>query len=317
MVVTGGAGFIGSHVCDALLERGDVVTCVDDLVGTGGSTRNVEHLADHPNFELVVEDFLDWSAHADLAGTACVFHQAASKMAVSLRDPERDLMVNAMGTLKLLMRAADAGVGRFVHASTGSVFGESGAPHAIDTPRRPVSLYGVSKLAAESYCEVVGRMFGLGCTVLRYYHVIGPRQDGTDGRGGVVPIFVRKRLEGEPITIFGSGRQTRSFTSVHDVVRANLIVASADEAAGRAYNCASAISVSIAELADFVTREIGEGSAMQHSPARAGDIQNFEIDNSPLRALGVEFDADWRAHVREVVAFERRMRALSQTPVPS
>jgi UDP-glucose 4-epimerase len=126
VVVTGGAGFIGSHLCEALLARENRVTCVDNLIGTDGSTRNLDHLLDDSRFELVTESVLDWANRVDLTGVDCVFHQAASKHAVALHDPELNLAVNGLGTLRLLLRAARDGVRRFVHASTGSVFGETG-----------------------------------------------------------------------------------------------------------------------------------------------------------------------------------------------
>ena len=222
VVVTGGAGFIGSHLCEALLASDNRVTCVDNLVGTEGSTHNLYDFIDDPRFELVTDSVLDWADRTDLTGLDCIFHQAASKNTVALDDPELDLAVNGLGTLRLLLAAARCGVPKFVHASTGSVFGETGRAHCEDGLKQPVSLYGVSKLAGESYCAVIGRTFGLDYTVLRYYHVIGRRQDSSE-RGGVVPIFVRRCLEGRPLTIYGTGTQTRSFTAVHDVVRANVL----------------------------------------------------------------------------------------------
>jgi UDP-glucose 4-epimerase len=301
VVLTGGAGFIGSHLCDALLDRDNTVTCVDNLVGTAGSTRNVAHVLDHPRFRLVTEGVLDWTERTDLTGVDCVFHLAASKNSVALSDPENDLTVNALGTLRLLLRAARDGVSKFVHASTGSVFGDTRREHVEDGPKLPVSVYGISKLAGESYCRVVGETFGLDFTVLRYYHVIGPRQDASVG-GGVVPIFARRGLEERPLTIYGSGAQTRSFTSVRDVVEATLLAATSDQMRHESFNCASGISVSIQELADFVLAETGSGQGIEYAPARPGDIQCFSVDNAKLRRLGVDFETDWRAIVREVIA---------------
>jgi UDP-glucose 4-epimerase len=302
VVVTGGAGFIGSHLCDALVAADNEVLCVDNLVGTGGSTRNVEHLLGRPRFELVAESVLDWAAHGDLSEVDVVFHLAASKYAVSLEDPERDLIVNALGTLRLLRRAVLDSVSRFVHGSTGSVFGENDLEHAEGTPMRPISLYGISKTAGESYCRVIGDIFGLDYTILRYYNVIGPRQDSTEHRGGVVPIFARRLMENRPLTIYGSGAQTRSFTSVHDVVRVTLLAAVSDAMRRRDFNCASGVSVSVRELAEFVRAETGNEYPIEYAAARPGDIDHVSVDNSRLRALGVVFETDWRATVREVIA---------------
>jgi UDP-glucose 4-epimerase len=301
VVVTGGAGFIGSHLCDALLARGTRVTSVDNLVGTGGTTRNVDHLLRHPRFRLAVEDVVEWADSASLVGADCVFHLAASKNAVCAADPERDLAVNALGTLRMVRAAAEAGVRKFVHASTGSVLGEATVP---------VSYYGVSKLAGESYCRVVGDATGLDYTILRYYHVIGTRQDGSD-LGGVVPIFVRQALAGRPLTIEGDGEQTRSFTSVFDVVRANLIAMDHPEARGATLTCASGVRVSIRELADYVLRETSSRAGVRHVATRAGDIRHFDVDNRPLRRLGLDFETDWRATVRDVIAAHAQQLAAA------
>jgi UDP-glucose 4-epimerase len=284
------------------------VTCVDNLVGTGGSTRNVDQLLTHPRFELVTDDLLEWAECAQLGTVDCIFHLAASKNSVCMADPERDLAVNALGTLRLLRAAARDGVRKFVHSSTGSVFGETERRHSDDVPMLPVSYYGVSKLTAESYCRVIGEMTGLDYTILRYYHVIGPRQDSSDV-GGVVPIFVRQALRGEALTIEGDGEQTRSFTSVHDAVRANLIAMEHEEACAATLNCASGISVSIRELADYVIRQTASRGGVRHAPARVGDIRHFDVDNRELRRLGLEFVTDWQATVRDVIEFLGEQRA--------
>ena len=302
VVVTGGAGFIGSHLCDALLDRDNKVICVDNLVGTAGSTRNIDHLLDHTGFQLVAEDVLAWSARADLTtGVDCVFHLAASKHAAALKDPELDLAVNGLATLRLLLRAAHDGVPKFVHASTGSVFGEMSEAHVEGAPKQPVSLYGISKLAGESYCRVVAETLGLDYTILRYYHVIGPRQDASE-QGGVVPIFARRSLEGRPLTIYGTGAQTRSFTSVRDVVGTTVLAATSKRMRHGDFNCASGVSVTIRELADFVLAETGSTEAIEYAPARPGDIRHFAVDNTKLRRLGIDFETDWRTMVREVIA---------------
>lgn len=302
VVVTGGAGFIGSHLCEALLVRENRVTCVDNLIGTDGSTRNVSHMLDDPRFELVTDSVCSWADQVDLTGIDCIFHQAASKNTVALHDPELDLAVNGLATLRLLLRAARDGVRKFVQASTGSVFGETDRPHTESGPKQPVSVYGISKLAGESYCAVIGNTFGLDYTILRYYHVIGPRQDSSE-RGGVVPIFVRRCLEARPLTIYGTGRQTRSFTGVHDIVSANLLAAESARASRQDFICASGVNVTIHELAEFVLEETGSPHQIEYAPARPGDIEHFAVDNTKLRQLGLEFDADWRGTVRDTIAW--------------
>jgi len=308
MVVTGGAGFIGSHLCEALLARGDEVVCVDNLVGTGGSPRNINHMLPELRFHFVAEDVVDWAAGAALEDVDTIFHQAASKNVVCLKDPERDLTVNALGTLRLLQAAARCGVRKFVHASTGSVYGPLVGRQDENHPRRPVSYYGISKTAGESYCSAFGEMHGTDYTVFRYFHVIGERQDDTE-YGGVVPIFVRHCLEGTDLTIYGTGEQVRSFTSVHDVVRANLWAADAGSASREVFNCASGIRVTIQELAEFIIQETGATVGIQYAPWRAGDVKEFRVDNSKLCACGVQFSRDWQGTVRKVIEWKRQQRA--------
>ena len=278
-------------------------------MGSEGSDRNVEHLLDHPKFTLVRDSLVDWAAAADLSGIDYVFHQAASKNTVSLRDPELDLMVNGLATLRLLLAAQRGGVRKFVHGSTGSVYGQLREKQDEEHPKDPVSFYGVSKLAGESYCRVVHEIYGLDYTVFRYYHVIGPRQDDSDV-GGVVPIFVRRCLERRPLTIYGTGEQVRSFTSVHDVVAANIRAAILGPQSTGYFNCASGIRVTIQELADFVISETEADVEIEYADWRPGDILSFDVDNSKTRGLGIEFNTDWRSVVREVIASKVSHRAL-------
>jgi nucleoside-diphosphate-sugar epimerase len=275
-VVTGGAGFIGSHLVDALVARGDDVIVVDNLVS--GDMANLAHLRTHPRLTLVEDDVTDWANPVNLDGVDTVYHQAASKMAVCRDDPELDLRVNALATLRLLTAAREASVRKFVHASTGSVL-----------DGRPVSYYGASKLAGECYVRIFAD--DLDTTILRYYHVIGPRQNATDDTGGVAAICARRARQGLPLIVYGDGEQERSFTSVFDVVEANLMVTERPQTKGQTYNCASGIRVTVNELAEHF------GAAIEHQASRPGDVRRFEIDNSGLIALGLRFDTDWRSTV--------------------
>jgi UDP-glucose 4-epimerase len=314
VIITGGAGFIGSHLCEALLEDGASVTCVDNLVGTGGSTDNIVRLFDDQRFRFVKAPYEEWIADADLAGVECIYHQAASKMVVSITDPELDLRVNGLGTLRLLLAAARASVRKVVFASTGSVLGERVAPQNEEHPTRPASAYGCSKLLAESYVRALGAAHSVDTTILRYFHVIGPRQNDSE-TGGVVPIFVRNCLTGEPITIFGTGEQVRSFTWIGDVVRANLQAERDPAMSNETYICASGIRVTILELAQFVRSETGADVPIEFGPWRHGDIVNFDVDNRKITGIGVEFTHDWRAGVRHVIAYARARDQVSTNPV--
>ena len=293
-VVTGGAGFIGSHICEALVKNGVRTISVDDYAA--GKAENLAHLKEYENFSEVNCDVTDMDSLSEVFNDVdVVFHQAASKKTVCLRDPRRDLQVNAEGTYNLLELSRQRGVKKFVHASTGSVYGEPQYfPQDEDHPIGPTSYYGVSKLAGESYVRAFQGLHGLDTTVLRYFHVYGSRQE--DGEfGGVVAIFMRKILAGEPLLIFGDGTQERSFTSVDDVVTANLKAASSSKSSGQTYNCASGISVTIGELAVQVAEIAGaEAPVVEFDDWTPGDIRKFDIDNSKIREdLDMEFEKDF------------------------
>ena len=217
-IVTGGAGFIGSHVVEELVKLGVHTISIDDYFA--GKPENLEHLKGYENFEEVKCDVTDLEGLKEhFGGVDVVFHQAASKKTICLNDPRRDLEINAEGTFNLLELSRDLGVKKFVHASTGSVYGEAQYfPQDEQHPLVPTSYYGVSKLAGEKYVKAFQHLYGLDTTVLRYFHIYGPRQESSDV-GGVVSIFSRLMLAGKPITIFGDGTQQRSFTYVKDVVK--------------------------------------------------------------------------------------------------
>ncbi len=293
-LVTGGSGFVGSHMCDALVKAGVRTISIDDYIA--GKSENLAHLREYDNFSEVSCDITNMDALSSLIEDIdVIFHQAASKKTVCLRDPRRDLQVNGGGTFNLLELARDRGVKKFVHASTGSVYGEAiYSPQDENHPVAPTSYYGVSKLAGESYVNAFNKLYDLDTTILRYFHVYGPRQE--DGEfGGVVAIFMRKILEGLPLLIFGDGTQERSFTNVSDVVSANLRSAYTPEASGKIYNCASGISVTVKELAEQVAAIAGVVDVkIEYGDWTPGDIRKFDIDNSKICAeLGMEFEKDF------------------------
>lgn len=305
-LVTGGAGFIGSHLVEALVQRGVETVSLDDY--SAGKAENLAHLGGRPHLREVRCDVTEPEALEPwFEGVEVVFHQAASKKTVCLRDPRRDLRVNAEGTYNVLDLARRHGVRKFVHGSTGSVYGEARYfPQDEAHPLAPASYYGVSKLAGENYVQVFGRLYGLDTTILRYFHVYGPRQESSDV-GGVVSIFTRRLLLGLPITIFGDGTQQRSFTYVDDVVEANLRAAVRPEARGATLNCASGIRVTVRELAEAVA-ELLEVPApeVRYADWMPGDIRVFDIDNARIRrVLGLEFLTDFRQGLRRTIAWAR------------
>lgn len=296
VIVTGGAGFIGSHICEELLPLGAQVYCLDDF--SAGKKSNVAFMTESPNFHVVAKDVCDDDEEMArlFDGTQIVFHNAASKKNVCLIDPQRDLEVNSGGALNLLQYALKFKVAKFIHASTGSVYGE---PKVFPTDEKhafePVSYYGVSKLAGERYVDVFHKLYGLDTTILRYFHVYGPRQESNEF-GGVVSIFLRKIIEGQDPIVFGHGDQVRSFTWVKDLVQANLAAAMSPKSRGEAYNAASGIKVTINDLAKNMLEILDKERRLKvvHGEPLVGDIMNFEVDNRKIREhLGISFNQDF------------------------
>src|SRR3954464_14926937 len=264
-LVTGGAGFIGSNLADALIDRGDEVTVVDNI-----STGRRENLtgALERGAELVEADIRDADAMRDLLARVqpeVVFHLAAQiDVRHSVADPAADARINVEGTINMLSAALDAGVRRFVNTSTGgAIYGEGQIlPAPEDHPVAPLAPYGNSKFCAESYCGLFRRLHGLSTVSLRYGNVYGPRQDPL-GEAGVIAIFCGKLLEGGRPTVYGDGTQTRDYDYVGDVVAANLAAADADGAGP--YNVGTGVETSVLELI-AVLREIGGDGAGSFEP---------------------------------------------------
>ena len=294
-LVTGGAGFIGSHIVEELVKMGVDTISIDNYFA--GKHENLAHLKEYPNFQEVDCDVTDFDKLERLfRGVEIVFHEAASKKTICLNDPRRDLDINAKGTFNLLELALKHKTKKFIHASTGSVYGEAQYfPQDEKHPLVPTSYYGVSKLAGEKYVKAFDHLYGLDTTVLRYFHVYGPRQESSEV-GGVVSIFTRLMLASKPITIFGDGTQQRSFTYVKDVVKANLKAAVTPGTKGQVFNCASGIKVTIQELADMIADILGvENQQIIYEDWMPGDIKVFDVDNSKIREiLGIQYITDFK-----------------------
>jgi UDP-glucose 4-epimerase len=276
-VVTGGAGFIGSNLVDALLERGDEVVVADDL-----SSGKREFVA--PGASFVESDI---RGGIDATGAAVVFHLAAqADVQTSVRRPDHDAAVNVVGTVQVLESARAAGA-QVVFASTGgAIYGECDAPAAEDGPLAPVSPYGIAKLCAEQYLQGWNRIHGSQHVVLRFGNVFGPRQDSSL-EGGVVSIFLERLARGEPTLIFGDGLQTRDFVYVGDVVDALLAAAGHD---GGVFNVGAGTETSVLELHRLCARVAGVDAEPGFEPARLGDARRSVLDVS--RAAG---ELGWRA----------------------
>ena len=301
-LVTGGAGFIGSHLVEELVMMGVETISIDNYFA--GKHENLAHLKSYKNFSEVECDVTDLD-HLEkyIPDVDVIFHQAASKKTICLNDPRKDLDINAKGTFNLLELAVKHKVKKFVHASTGSVYGEAQYyPQDENHPLVPTSYYGVSKLAGEKYVKAFQHLYGLDTTVLRYFHVYGPRQESSDV-GGVVSIFSRAMVENKPITIFGDGTQQRSFTYVKDVVKANILAAEKTGTTGEVYNCASGIKVTIQELAELVASHLGiVDQEILYGDWMPGDIKVFDIDNTKIRtALDIDFVTDFDAGLKKTI----------------
>ncbi len=295
-LVTGGGGFIGSNLVRALLGRGDDVRVIDDF-----SSGRRENLADASRlasegggrFELIEGDIRDESAvRRATDGRDVVFHQAAvPSVARSVADPLTSHEVNVDGSLRLLLAARDAGVRRFVAASSSSIYGESPTlPKVESMPPNPLSPYALDKLAAETYCRLFTKLYGLETVSLRYFNVFGPRQDPDSEYSAVIPLFVTAIANGRAPTVFGTGEQTRDFTYIDNVVDANLQAAEVPASAcGEAYNIACGARVSLLDLIDRIGGILGKPTAPVHGPPRAGDIMHSLADIEKSRAkLGYE-----------------------------
>ena len=292
-MVTGGAGFIGSHLVEELLKEGLEVVSIDNYVA--GKKENLDLFHAYPNFKEINCDILDYKRLEQyFEGIDIVFHEAASKMTVCLKDPRLDLSINAQGTFNILELSKKYGVKKVVHASTGSVYGPAHYyPTNEEHPLNPTSFYGISKLAGDKYAKLFSELYDMDITILRYYHVYGPRQESSDV-GGVVSIFARRAPHDQPLIIFGDGSQLRSFTYVKDVANINKHVAESEKTKGEAYNCASGIKVTILELAKKILAFYKkEHLDIQFCNWKLGDIKRFEVDNSKLKKRGLEFKTDF------------------------
>ena len=283
VLVTGGAGFIGSHLATALAERGARVRVLDNLAT--GRRDNLAHLG--AGIELVEGDVRDVEAcRRACAGVELVFHQAAlGSVPRSMADPATTLAVNVGGTANVFAAARDAGVRRVVYASSSSVYGDSAAlPKREGEEGEPLSPYAASKAMDEDLARVFARCFGLEPVGLRYFNVYGPRQDPAGPYAAVVPRFFAAALAGEPMVIHGDGTQSRDFTYVADAVEANLRAAAAPAAcAARAFNVAAGHRTTILDLARTIADLTGSPVPPHHADPRPGDVPHSLADLTNIR----------------------------------
>lgn len=301
VLVTGGAGFIGSHICTEALKNGaKKVIALDNFVAS--RQKNLRHLISDKRFELISGDVRDCETITPLVKKSdIVFHEAASKLVVSLKNPRIDLGTNIIGTFNILEAARNTDV-RIIHASTGSVLGSSEEPMKEDHEKNPTTLYGISKLTAEKYCEFYAKEFGVRVTILRYFHVFGPRQDYY-GEAGVINIFLSRILNGQPPIINGTGEQIRCFTYVKDDVNANFLLASKDETIGDVYNVASKTRISVKDLANKLVKKYATKKIEPlYGPPRQGENLKPIPNTEKIEAIGF----------KETVSFEQGLDLTKQ-----
>jgi len=275
--VTGGAGFIGSHLVSLLVKRGDHVRVLDNF-----STGRRENLAEFSDrIELIEADAADPAVCARVCeGMNVVFHQAAApSVPRSVADPLGSHRSNVDATLALLMAARDAGVRRFVYAASSSAYGDSDVLPKVETlPTQPLSPYAVQKLACENYCRAFYECYGLPTISLRYFNVFGPRQDPSSQYAAAIPAFIEAALNDRPPVVYGDGLQSRDFTYVDNVVDANVRAAEVKETHGEVVNIAGGRRVTILETIERIGAILHKTIHPQHEPARTGDIRHSWAD---------------------------------------
>jgi UDP-glucose 4-epimerase len=281
-LVTGGAGFIGSHIAQALARKSHEVRILDNL--STGRLENVESFKN--DVSIIKGDIRDRDVVADaVRGVDYVFHQAAlASVPRSLKDPSSTNEVNVQGTLNILEAAKNERVKMVVYASSSSAYGDSKTlPKVENMVPDPKSPYAVSKLAGELYCRVFSQAYGLPTVSLRYFNVFGPRQDPASQYAAVIPIFVTSLIEGRSPTIFGDGEQSRDFTYIDDVVDANLLACRSKGLPGSVYNVACGGRITLNSLFDKVRTLIGTELAAEYGPARVGDVKHSQASIDAIR----------------------------------
>ncbi len=303
-LVTGGAGFIGSHIVEQLVANGQHVRVIDNLLA--GCMDNLAGVLDR--VEFIERDLRDDTAlRSAMRDVDVVFHQAAdASVPRSMSDPAACYDVNVMGTLRLLEAARNVGVRRVVFASSCAVYGEEPeSPKREPMPSAPASPYAASKVAGEDLCALYGRVFGLETVRLRYFNVFGPRQSPFSAYAPVIPRFISAFANGAAPAIYGDGEQTRDFVYVDDVVRANLLAANATGANGRVFNIASGRSVSLNQVVTHLQTIMGSTIEAQYVEQRPGDIRHSAADISAALEIG------FRAAIPFADGLSRTVRALT------
>jgi len=310
-LVTGGAGFIGSHLVEGLLERGESVRVLDNF-----STGRRENLAGFMDrIKLIEGDLNDADALSEaIEGVEVVYHEAAlASVPRSVANPIATNRANVDGTVALLWAAKEAGVRRVVFAASSSAYGDSPEfPKTEGIVPQTLSPYAASKVACEMYMQAFGECYELETVRLRYFNVFGPRQDPASQYAAAIPLFITAILEGRSPIVYGDGEQSRDFTYVRNVVRANLLAADAPGAPGRVFNIGCGSSVSVNRVIAEIKRIVGKEVPSDYQPPRVGDVRNSEADITLAReVLGYEPEVSFEEGLGETVEFFTRIASAS------
>lgn len=309
-LVTGGVGFIGSHIAQALCVRGAKVIILDDL-STGDADANLAWVGAGDQIDFVKGCISDTTLVKKLVqGCDWIFHEAAiASVPQSVAQPVESNAINLEASLNLLVAARDAKVKRFMFASSAAIYGDTEAALKNESdPVLPLTPYGLQKYGSERYGQIFHQLYGLETVALRYFNVFGPRQSFTSAYSGVIAKFCTLMLEGNAPTIFGNGLQSRDFAYIDNVVSANLLAAEqpAEKVAGRVFNIAGGVSVSLLELVAELNRLTGQSLIPNHQPARSGDIRDSAADLSAARQQ-LEYDPkiSWQEGLKHTLNFYR------------
>jgi len=301
VVITGGAGFIGSHLAEEMAGQGYHIVILDDL--STGRMENIEGLLKSSNAEFIKGSVTDLPLlQKACEGALYVFHQAAlPSVPRSIENPQLSHQTNLTGTLNVLIAARDRMVRKVIYASSSAVYGDSSAANREDMMPHPLSPYAVAKLDSEHYCQVFHQVYGLDTVCLRFFNIYGPRQDPNSQYSAVIPRFIKAALAGDSPTIFGDGEQTRGFVFVKDAVAANILLAEGD--AYGIFNISQSESITINQLAALIIELVGSNVQPIHQGPRPGDIRHSLADVSKAKALGYEPKYDLRAGLAETIGW--------------
>ncbi|MGQ4807468.1 UDP-N-acetylglucosamine 4-epimerase [Candidatus Entotheonellaceae bacterium PAL068K] len=324
-LVTGGAGFIGSHIVAGLLRHGHQVRVLDDFAT--GNRHNLEAVQKQLKaaelgctLEVVEGSLLDSTALAPaMVGIDYVYHQAAlPSVAFSVRQPLLSNRVNVEGTLCVLIAARDAGVRRVIFAGSSSAYGDSPVlPNREDHPTNPLSPYAVAKLTGEQYCRLFTQLYDLETVVLRYFNVFGARQNPQSQYAAVISKFITALLQGKALTVFGDGQQSRDFTHVDNVVHGNVLAMTAPDVAGQVINVANGDRTSLLQLITYLEELTQRQAQVEFLPPRSGDVRHSQADMTcACRLLSYASQVDVREGLRRTLAYYQGSGSLDHSSKP-